>query len=154
MRTLTHWKPAYEMNHLTGGMDRLFGEFMTRGLNQNTADSRARSSRLPAVDILERAEEFVMTVDLPGLEASDVELTVDKDQLTIRGERTSETTAEGESFRRVERFSGTFERSFRLSDQVNAAGIEARFKNGVMTVTVPKREETKPRVVEVNVEAN
>jgi HSP20 family protein len=135
-------------------MDRLFGELVARGLNQNSADSRARLARLPAVDILERAEEFVMTVDLPGLEASDVELTVDKDQLTIRGERTSETTAEGETYRRVERFSGAFERTFKLSDQVDSAGIEARFKNGVMTVIAPKREETKPRVVEVNVEAN
>ena len=154
MRTLTHWKPAYEMNHLTRGMDRLFGDFMTRGLSENPAGGQVRASRLPAVDILEKADELVMTVDLPGLEASDVELTVDKDQLTIRGERTSETAAEGESFRRVERFSGTFERTFRISDQVNAAAIEARFKNGVMTVVLPKREETKPRVVEVNVEAN
>jgi HSP20 family protein len=109
---------------------------------------------MPAVDILEKAEEYVMTVDLPGLEASDVELTVDKDQLTIRGERAASESVEGESYHRVERFSGAFERTFTLSDQVEAARIEARFKNGVMTVTLPKREETKPRTVEVSIESN
>jgi HSP20 family protein len=113
-----------------------------------------RAMRMPAVDVLERAEEIVISVDLPGLTADDVEVTVDKDRLILRGERSFEEAAEGESYRRVERMFGTFERTFKLSDLADPDRIEARFSNGVMTVIVPKREEIKPRTVEISVEAN
>ena len=97
---------------------------------------------------------MVITADLPGLKAEDVEVTVDEGTLSIRGERKLEEAAEGETFHRVERLYGIFERSFTLPNSVDVDKIEARFSNGEMTLTLPKREESKPRSVKIKVEKN
>ncbi|MCU0233936.1 MAG: Hsp20/alpha crystallin family protein [Thermoanaerobaculales bacterium] len=109
---------------------------------------------MPAVNILEREDAIVISADLPGLKAEDVEVTVDQGTLSIRGERKLEEKAEGETYHRVERVYGLFERTFTLPNTVDVSKIDARFKNGEMTLTLPKREESKPRSVKIKVETS
>ena len=107
---------------------------------------------MPAVNIIEREDAVVISADLPGLRPEDVEVTVEQGVLTVRGERKLEEANEGETYHRVERLYGVFERSFTLSNSVDTTKIDARFKNGEMTLTLPKREESKPRTVKITVE--
>ncbi len=106
------------------------------------------------VNILEREDGVEITIEMPGVDAKDVEVTVEDGVLSIRGERQFEEATEGETYHRVESSFGAFERRFTVPTSVNPGKIEARFKNGVMTLALPKREESKPRTVKVKVEAN
>jgi HSP20 family protein len=117
-------------------------------------EDRVRGAWSPAVNILEGPEGIKISTDLPGMKAEDVEVSVEDGVLTIRGERRFEEAAEGETYHRVERCYGAFERTFTLPTSVDPAKIEARFTNGEMAVTLPKREESKPRSVKVKIESN
>lgn len=152
MVMLTRWNPAGEAANLSQRMERLFDEMVGRGLWRTSEDRPLRGSWVPAVNILERKDAMVITADLPGLKAEDVEVTVEEGILSIRGERKLEETSEEESYHRVERLYGVFERTFTLPNSVDVEKIEARFSNGEMTLTLPKREESKPRSVKIKVE--
>jgi len=125
-----------------------------RGTWRTSEERPMRDSWVPAINILEREESMVITADLPGLQAEDVEVTVEDGTLSIRGERKLEEAAEGETYHRVERLYGVFQRTFTLPDSVDVDKIEARFSNGEMVLTMPKREESKPRSVKIKVENN
>jgi HSP20 family protein len=153
MRTLTRWEPINDIGSLSQRMDRMFEELMGRGLRRWAEDDRVRGSWSPAVNILERKDAIVITADLPGLKAEDVDVTVDNSVLTVRGERRLEEASEGETYHRVERVYGVFERTFTLPNSVDVSRIDAKFRNGEMVVTLPKREESKPRAVKVAVES-
>jgi HSP20 family protein len=153
MRTLTRWEPINDISSLSQRMDRMFEELMGRGLRRWAEDDRVRGSWSPAVNILERKDAIVITADLPGLKAEDVDVTVDNSVLTVRGERRLEEASEGETYHRVERVYGVFERTFTLPNSVDVNRIDAKFRNGEMVVTLPKREESKPRAVKVAVES-
>ena len=150
MRNMIRWQPINRPATWNTGIDRLFNEFMGRSLRQ-VEEETAACAWTPAVNILERVEGIVISADLPGLKAEDVDVTVDNGILTIKGERTLEEVAEGETYHRVERSYGSFERSFSIPNSVDPKKIEARFSNGEMTITLPKREESKPRSVKVKV---
>ena len=150
MRNMSRWQPINRPATWNTGIDRLFNEFMGRSLRQ-VEEETAACAWTPAVNILEREEGIVISADLPGLKAEDVDVTVDNGILTIKGERTLEEVAEGETYHRVERSYGSFERSFSIPNSVDPKKIEARFSNGEMTITLPKREESKPRSVKVKV---
>ena len=153
MRTLTRWEPINDISNLSQRMDRMFEELMGRGLGRLAEDDRVRGSWSPAVNILEKKDAIVITADLPGLKAEDVDVTVDNGVLTIRGERRLEEASEGETYHRVERVYGVFERTFTLPNSVDVNRIDAKFRNGEMLVTLPKREESKPRAVKVAIES-
>jgi len=153
MRTLTRWEPINDISNLSQRMDRMFEELMGRGMRRLAEDDRVRGSWSPAVNILEKKDAIVITADLPGLKAEDVDVTVDNGVLTIRGERRLEEASEGETYHRVERVYGVFERTFTLPNSVDVNTIDAKFRNGEMVVTLPKREESKPRAVKVAVES-
>jgi len=148
---MIRWQPNHHRGTWNNGMDRFFNEFTGRSLENVDCETPACGSWSPAVNILEKENEIVITADLPGLKAEDVEVTVDKSVLTVKGERTLEEATEGETYHRVERSYGSFERSFSIPESVDAKKIEARFANGEMTVTLPKRAESKPRSVKVKV---
>jgi len=150
MRSMIRWQPINRPATWGTGIDRLFNEFMGRSLRQFDEETAALGWT-PAVNILEKIDGIVITADLPGLKAEDVEVTVDNGVLTIKGERTLEEAAEGENYHRVERTYGSFERSFSIPSSVDPGKVEARFVNGEMTITLPKREESKPRSVKVKV---
>jgi HSP20 family protein len=152
MVMLTRWNPAADVAGLSDRMERLFDEMVGRGLWRTSEERPLRGAWVPAVNILEREDAIVISADLPGLKAEDVEVTVDQGTLSIRGERKLEEKAEGETYHRVERVYGLFERTFTLPNTVDVSKIDARFKNGEMTLTLPKREESKPRSVKIKVE--
>jgi HSP20 family protein len=152
MVMLTRWNPTKDAASISQGMERLFDEMVGRGLWRTSEERPLRGSWVPAINILEREDAMVITADLPGLKAEDVDVTVEEGTLTIRGERKLEEVGEGETFHRVERLYGVFERTFTLPNSVDVEKIEARFSNGEMTLTLPKREESKPRSVKIKVE--
>lgn len=124
-------------------MDRIFDEVM--GARQMSGTSVF----VPPVDIEETPDAFVVRVDLPGVARKDIKVTLDGDQLTIRGERRSERTeGEGQHIR-TERLLGTFERSFTLGSRVQQEGVEAKHADGVLEVRVPKAESSRLREIEV-----
>ena len=106
----------------------------------------------PALDISETEEAVVVKAELPGLEADDIEVTLQDDVLTIKGEKKEEKEEKTKSFHRVERSYGEFERSFRLPVAVKGDKVEAAFKNGVLAVELPKAEEAKTRSVKIKIE--
>jgi HSP20 family protein len=152
MVMLTRWNPTNEAANLSQRMERLFDEMVGRGLWRTSEERPLRGAWVPAVNIAERQDAMVIVADLPGLKAEDVDVTVEDGTLSIRGERRLEEAAEGETYHRVERIYGAFERSFTLPNSVDVDKIEARFSNGEMTLTLPKREESKPRSVKIKVE--
>jgi len=103
----------------------------------------------PAVDIKEEPNRFVILADLPGVDPKDIEITMDKGVLTIKGERVSEKEETREGYRRVERMRGTFYRRFSLPDAADAEQIEAHAKNGVLEIVLPKHAEVQPRKISV-----
>jgi len=151
MRNMIRWQPINRPTTWNTNVDRLFHEFLGRSLGQADEETSSYGSWSPAVNILERENEIVISADLPGLKAEDVEVTIENSVLTLKGERTFAETAEGETYHRVERSYGSFERSFKVPNSVDPKKIEARFVNGEMTVTLPKRDESKPRSVKVKV---
>lgn len=155
MRNITRWEPNNQLATFSNQMDRLFDEMMGRGLRRSLDEgSSLRGSWAPAIDIREGKDSLEIVADLPGLKPEDVEVTVENGVLSIRGERRLEETTEGESWHRVERTYGAFERTFSLPNSVDVEQIQARFKNGEMRLVLPKREESKPRSVSIEVDAD
>lgn len=108
-----------------------------------------RGSWLPAIDISEDQQQITVKADLPGLKKEDIQVSLDHNILTIRGERKSEEVKKEKNFHRVERSYGSFERSFNLGSTVDGSRVNAEYKDGVLEVTVPKTEAAKPKQIEV-----
>lgn len=130
-----------------------FGRFFGGGLlnNEATADdsSVVTSQWVPRVDVKEEKDRFVLYADLPGIDPDDIEVSMDKGILTIKGERGSESTQETDRFSRIERSYGSFHRRFALPDSADPEGIQARGRNGVLEIVIPKRPESAPRRIQV-----
>ena len=117
-------------------------------LNDDDA-SVATASWAPSVDISEDDKAFTLVADIPGVDPKDIEISMEKGVLTIKGERSTENVEEGNNFRRVERQSGQFYRRFTLPDSADADNIEAKSEHGVVTITIPKQEVAISRRIEV-----
>jgi len=148
MTTIARLEPFRGLSTLQGQFNRLFNESF-----HNHAEESALTTWAPAVDIYETPNELVVKADLPDVNEKDIDVRVENNLLTIRGERKFEKSVSEENFLRVERTYGSFSRSFSLPNTVNAEAIAAEYKNGVLNVTLPKREESKPRQVKVTVNA-
>ena len=124
-------------------------------LDQDDADesSVVTSQWVPRVDVKEESDRFVLYADLPGIDPNDIEVSMDKGVLSIKGERRSETSSQTERFSRIERRYGSFHRRFALPDSADPEGISAMGRHGVLEITIPKRPETKPRRIQVGGEA-
>jgi len=136
---LHRWDPFAEFSRLQDDMNRA----LTKG------SERAQRSFSPAVDIFEEKEAIVVAVELPGVKAEDVNITVENDLLTISGERRFERREDKGDWHRVESTYGQFTRSFALPKTVSAENIEANLDGGVLTLRLAKRQEAKPRKIEV-----
>lgn len=123
-----------------------------RFINSEDADQSnvVTSQWAPRVDIREEARRFVIFADVPGVDPKDIEVSMDKGILTIKGDRAAEAAEEGGQFTRVERSQGTFHRRFALPDSADAEGISATGKHGVLEISIPKRPETTPRRITIN----
>lgn len=132
-----------ELNRLSN-WDGLVGE----GVNEDGSNVVTSHWR-PAVDIKEESDRFVILADLPGVDPKDIEITMENGMLTIRGERKSEKEEEREGFHRVERVRGTFYRRFSLPDTANTEKIDAKGRDGVLEIILPKHEKVQPRKISV-----
>jgi len=148
MATIARLEPFRGLSTLQDQFNRLFNESF-----RNHTEESALTTWAPAVDIYKTPNELVVKADLPDVNEKDIDVRVENNLLTIRGERKFEKSVSEENFLRVERTYGAFSRSFSLPNTVNAETIGAEYKNGVLTVTLPKREESKPRQVKVTVNA-
>jgi HSP20 family protein len=148
MATFARLEPSRGMATLQDQFNRLFNESL-----RNHGEESALTTWAPAVDIYETPNELVVKADLPDVNEKDIDVRVENNLLTIRGERKFEKSVSEENYLRVERTYGAFSRSFSLPNTVNPEAIGAEYRNGVLTVTLPKREESKPRQVKVTVNA-
>lgn len=103
----------------------------------------------PATDVSETPEHLILRLEVPGLERDDVKLSIERNTITVRGEKRQETTTENENFYRSERSYGSFERSFALPAHVDTDSVKASMENGVLTIRLPRREEAKARAIEI-----
>jgi HSP20 family protein len=133
------------------GIDRILDE-MTRGLRLAAPVAAASGDFAPALDIADTAAEWRVAAELPGVAPADVEVSVTDNVLTITGEKKSVTKPEDGNVRRDERRYGKFVRSFEFPGDVDAAKVAARFKDGVLVVTLPKAEASRPKTIAVKVE--
>jgi HSP20 family protein len=139
---------AGELEDLPAGF-RLFQDSISRLFSEPA--SRPWS---PAVDVYETENELVLKADIPDIDPKNVGIQLENGTLTLKGERKFEQEKNGKGFHRIERSYGSFVRAFSLPDTVDAEGVKADYKNGVLTVTVPKKEVAKPRTINVQVSNN
>jgi HSP20 family protein len=143
MRALS---PFRGVTTLQDQINRLFHDAFER-----TGEESNLTAWAPAVDIFENEQELVVKADLPEIDPKDLDIRVENNILTIRGERKFEKKVNEDNYLRVERAYGAFSRSFSLANTVNPEGIKADYQNGVLTLSIPKREEAKPKQIKVNV---
>jgi HSP20 family protein len=140
---VARYEPWVLMNRLHRDLDRLFT------LPQSNDDTQAVVDWVPPVDIREQNDQFVLHADLPGVDAKNIDVTLEKGVLTIRGRRELETRDEKGGWRRAERVSGEFYRRFSLPDTADSQAVKARFANGVLEVVIPKQAQVLPRRINV-----
>jgi HSP20 family protein len=148
--TIVRWEPLRELSSLQTEMNRLFNTVFdapTTGAGNGGTLRRW----VPAMDLVETADHFVLRADLPGMTQEDVKIELEDGVLTVSGERKAEHEDRQEGFYRVERAFGSFSRSLTLPKGVNPEGVTASFDNGVLEIRIPKPEESKPRRIEIAV---
>lgn len=145
-RELTSWPPDFL------GLQRDINSFFGNIFSGSTLeDSGFASMWSPAVDVVERDGDFVVSLELPGVNKDDVKITVDSNILTVGGEKNSEKETDEKNFHRSERVYGSFQRSFTFPTTVRSDRVDAVYRDGILTVTLPKAEEAKPKQIEVKV---
>lgn len=148
---LVRWNPWNELSRIEREMSMFFdarNSFASLGRN---GDAQQQVAWQPAVDIHEDAQRVLVVVDLPGVEQKDVEIAIENNVLTLRGERKREQKDDGEGYRRFERSYGSYARSFTLPTTIEAEKVTAEMRAGVLTLTLPKKPEAQPRQIKVNV---
>jgi HSP20 family protein len=143
---LVRWDPTREVASLQGEMNRLFSSFFDMPGDGGGSNVRRW---VPAMDLVETDEQFVLKADLPGMTEGDVSIEVERNVLTISGERKTEHEARHEGYYRIERATGAFSRALTLPDGVDAEAVTASFDNGVLEVRIPKPAQAKPRRVQI-----
>ena len=150
---LVRFSPERELLNVEREFNRLFKSFGNRfGLNQENGNEEYENAVwTPLTDISEDTDNFKIKLDLPGINKNDVKIAFSDGQLTISGERKQEKETKDSKFHRVERAYGKYYRSFTLPQQIQEDKIEAEFRDGQLTITIPKAEEAKPKEIEVKV---
>ena len=146
---LQRWDPFRDLVSLQERMNRLFEDSMSR--SKTTDEEMAMGAWTPPVDIYETPETVVLRADLPGVDQKDIDVRIENNMLMLRGERRFTKETKEEDYHRIERSYGTFSRSFQLPGTINQAGIQAKHKEGVLEVILPKRADTLPKQIKVDV---
>ncbi len=144
--TLVKWHPTTALRSWNS-FDRIYREFF----NEDSNLDRSSTNWTPSVDISEDDNKYSVSADLPGVDKKNVHINVKENVLTVTGERTVENSADSANYHRRERLSGTFKRCFRLPELVIEDKISAKFKNGILTIDLPKAEIAKPKEIEIKV---
>jgi HSP20 family protein len=146
LNSVTRWNPSVAYLNREP-FARMFESFFNGAQPEEEVSNR---NWVPPVDIQETEEGYRLLAELPGLTREDITITLENNVLRLAGERKFERDVKKESFHRVERTYGTFSRAFTLPHQVRSEGVQAAFANGVLTITVPKAEQAKPRKIEIS----
>lgn len=144
--SIVRYDPFRDLRTLQEEVNRLFTGNVARSFDE---EGIARGAWSPSVDIYENKDHIVLEAELPGMKREDFDLSVENNVITLRGERHFEKKDESDNYHRVERAYGSFTRSFTLPNTVTAEGATAEYSNGVLRVTLPKREETRARRIEI-----
>lgn len=144
--SIVRYDPFRDLRTLQEEVNRLFSTNLTRSFGD---EGIGRGAWAPSVDIYENKDQIVLEAELPGMKQEEFDLSIENNVITLRGERKFEKTDETDNYHRVERSYGSFTRSFTLPQTVSAEGATAEYSNGVLRVTLPKREDTKARRIEV-----
>jgi HSP20 family protein len=145
---LVRWDPARELDTLQGEMNRLFSSFFDTPTPGNGSTARRW---IPAMDLVETDDHFVLKADLPGVAESDVNIVFENNVLTLSGERKTEHEAKKDGYYRLERTTGSFSRSLTLPEGIDAEAVTAKYGNGVLEVRIPKPAQAKPRRIQIDV---
>jgi HSP20 family protein len=145
LNNVTRWNPTVAYLNREP-LSRFFENF----LNEAQGEEVSNRGWVPPVDIQETTDGYRLQAELPGLTKEDINITLENNVLRLSGERKLEKDVRKESFQRIERTYGAFSRAFALPQQVNSAGVQAAFENGVLTINVPKAEQAKPRKIEIS----
>jgi HSP20 family protein len=148
---LVRWEPSRELASLQNEMNRLFSTFFDTPTTGGNGQGIARRW-IPAMDLVETDDHFVLRADLPGVAEDDVTIEVENDVLTIAGERKAEHEEQREGYYRLERATGAFSRTLTLPDGVDAEAVRASYDRGVLEIRIPKPERARPRKVQIGVE--
>jgi HSP20 family protein len=148
---IVRWEPFRDLLATQREFDRLFREAFSPIFGESDLSSR---TWMPPVDIFETDGEVVLKAELPGVKPEDVELRVENNTLFLRGERRFEKEVNEENYHRVERSYGSFSRSFTLPSSIDSEKVKAEYKDGLLTLTMPKREEAKPKTIKIAVSKN
>ena len=143
---IIRWDPFRDMMTLREKMNRLFDDSLSQ---KGEERDMFTSNWSPAVDIYETGNELVLTAEVPGIDEKDIEIKVEDNTLTLKGERKFEKETKEENFHRIERSYGSFFRAFSLPNSIDADRIQAEHENGVLRVVMPKRQELKPKTVKI-----
>ncbi len=147
---IVRYDPFRDLRSLQNEMNRLFSSTFSDGGDNELM----RGAWNPSVDIFENKDHIVLEAELPGLKPENVEISIENNVLTLHGERRFEKKDEGDNFHRVERSYGSFTRSFTLPPTVSSENATAEFENGILRLTLLKREEAKPRRIEIKAGSN
>ena len=148
---LVRWDPVREIDTLQGEMNRLFSSFFDAPTARPGNGNSAARRWLPAMDLVETGDHFVLKADLPGMSESDVGIELENNVLTVSGERKAEHEDKQAGYYRLERATGAFSRSLTLPEGIDADAVSATFDNGVLEVRIPKPAQAKPRRVQIGV---
>ena len=148
--TIVRWEPFRSLVALQERMNRLFDE-SARGYGRGQEEDWALGAWAPAVDIYEQGNEVVLKAELPGVDLKDVDIRIENNVLTLKGERKFEGETNRENYHRVERSYGAFTRAFTLPSTVDTGNVKAEYKDGILRITLPKREEAKPKQIQVQI---
>jgi HSP20 family protein len=144
--TIVRWEPLRELGSLQTEMNRLFNTVFD---TPTAGNGGAMRRWMPAMDLIETDEHFVLRADLPGMDEDDIKIELEDGTLTVSGERKAEHESKHEGYYRVERAFGGFSRSLTLPKGIDPEGVSASFDRGVLEVRIPKPEERKPRRIEI-----
>jgi HSP20 family protein len=148
MTELIPWKSLRGLSPFRREMDDLFERFF----GERTSLEPAERSWAPALDIAEAKDAISVNVEVPGMEPKDIDISLSGDTLTIKGEKKQEKEEKNENYYRMERSYGAFSRSVRIPVEVKSEEIKAKYRNGILKITLPKKEEVKPKEIKVETE--
>jgi HSP20 family protein len=149
MSSITRWDPFRELTQLQERMDRLFRDNV--GYSGGREEALEQGSFIPPVDVYEDEHNITLKLEVPGVDQKDLDIRIENNTLTVRGERKLEKEEKQENFHRVERRYGSFVRTFQLPNTLDSEKVNANYENGVLTIALAKKAEAKPKQIHVSV---
>jgi len=144
---ITRWDPFRELNTLQNRVNSLFQDYG----RSNQEELTTSGSFVPAVDVYDDEHKVILKLEVPGVKQEDLDVQVENQTLTVRGQRTFEKEEKEENFQRIERRYGSFSRSFTLPNTIDTQSVKADYENGILKIELAKREEAKPKQIKVNI---